>query len=226
MDHERSAASAEAAHRPRRSRRGFGLAVALLLPAAFFAGGFVQFATRVAHTRPAPLVAADGIVALTGGTSRIADAVTLLEQGAGERLLISGVHPDTTGEEIARIVTVSPEVFKCCVDLDYGALNTAGNAEAARDWAADHKFDSLLVVTSAYHMPRSLMELSRAAPGIALEPYPVRTGNLDLERWWADPGVMRLMASEYVKYVLARAGIRFGAPKAPSQTIAGAAPQD
>jgi hypothetical protein len=37
---------------------------------------------------------ADGIVVLTGGTSRVADALELLAAGRGKRLLISGVNPE------------------------------------------------------------------------------------------------------------------------------------
>src|SRR5689334_20168952 len=35
---------------------------------------------------------ADGIVVLTGGSSRVADAIELLSEGRGKRLLITGVH--------------------------------------------------------------------------------------------------------------------------------------
>src|SRR6266853_1366508 len=46
---------------------------------------------------------ADGIVVLTGGASRISDAIELLAAGRGKRLLISGVNRTTTTAEIARI---------------------------------------------------------------------------------------------------------------------------
>src|SRR5262245_9694277 len=46
---------------------------------------------------------ADGIVVLTGGSSRVADAIELLSEGRGKRLLITGVHRATTTAEIARL---------------------------------------------------------------------------------------------------------------------------
>src|SRR5215216_3644747 len=46
---------------------------------------------------------ADGIVVLTGGSSRVADAIELLSEGRGKRLLITGVHRATTSAEIARV---------------------------------------------------------------------------------------------------------------------------
>ena len=194
----------------------------LVLAFLFLLGGFVQFAHMVATTIPAPGISADGIVALTGGESRIADAVTLLREGRGKRLLISGVHPDTTSEEIARMVSGSEALFSCCIDLDHDALNTVGNAEVARNWASSNGFSTLLIVTSAYHMPRSMMELSRTAPDLTLRPYPVRTERLALERWWADQEVMRVMASEYAKYLLARLHLRLGKPSTTKEAMAAA----
>ncbi|MGE0233251.1 MAG: YdcF family protein [Flavobacteriaceae bacterium] len=194
----------------------------LVLLALFLLGGFVQFAHMVATTVPAPGISADGIVALTGGESRIADAVALLRDGRGRRLLISGVHPDTTSEEIARMVSGSDGLFSCCIDLDHDALNTVGNAEVARNWASENGFGTLLVVTSAYHMPRSMMELSRSAPDLTLRPYPVRTERLALERWWTDQEVMRVMASEYAKYLLARLHMRLGKPSTTREATAAA----
>src|SRR5262249_26265695 len=46
---------------------------------------------------------ADGIVVLTGGSSRVADAIELLSEGRGKRLLITGVHRATTSAEIKRL---------------------------------------------------------------------------------------------------------------------------
>jgi len=54
--------------------------------------------------------------------------------------------------------------FECCVDLDYTAVNTIGNAVETRRWALNHGFHSLVVVTSNYHMPRAMLELSHQLP--------------------------------------------------------------
>src|SRR5580700_5358400 len=114
---------------------------------------------------------ADGIVVLTGGTSRVTDALELLASGHGKRLLITGVNPGTTTGDIAHQTVNYDRVLTCCVDLDYSALNTLGNAVQARLWAIQHDFHSLIVVTSAYHMPRALAELEHQLPNVALVPY-------------------------------------------------------
>src|SRR6202042_3872217 len=81
---------------------------------------------------------ADGIVVLTGGTSRVSDALELLSSGRGKRLLITGVNPGTTTGDIAHQTVNYDRVLICCVDLDYAALNTLGNAVQARRWALAH----------------------------------------------------------------------------------------
>src|SRR5262249_38538179 len=75
---------------------------------------------------------ADGVVVLTGGDSRVSDGLALLAAGRAKRLLISGVYTGTTTSDIARQVVDYNRLLTCCVDLDYSAINTLGNAVGAR----------------------------------------------------------------------------------------------
>jgi len=152
---------------------------------------------------------ADGIVVLTGGNDRIGDALELLATGRGKRLLITGVNPDTTTTDIARQVVNYNKLLACCVDLDYSALNTYGNAVQARRWAVAHGFQSLIVVTSAYHMPRALAELAHQLPDAALIPFPVVSDRLRMEPWWSSGDTTKLVLSEYLKYLAAKVRMRF-----------------
>ena len=172
--------------------------------------GFAWFLGRVPTTEPAAPENADGIVALTGGASRVSDAVELLASGHAKRLLITGVHPSAGPRDIARHVPEYERVFACCVDLDRSAINTFGNATEARRWALSHGFRSLIVVTSAYHMPRTMAELARQLPGTVLVPFPVVTDRLRNEPWWASAPTARLILSEYAKYVVAQLRMRIG----------------
>src|SRR4051794_26370041 len=138
-------------------------------------GGFVWFVLHVPDTEVALKQNADGIVVLTGGASRIADAIELLAAGHGKRLLISGVHRATSSAEIARLIPRYQRLVSCCVDLDHSAINTVGNAVETRRWVRDQGFASLIVVTSAYHMPRTMAELARQLPDTMLVPFPVVT---------------------------------------------------
>jgi uncharacterized SAM-binding protein YcdF (DUF218 family) len=146
---------------------------------------------------------ADGIVALTGGASRIADAIELLALGRGKRLLISGVNRATSSKEISRLNPEFERWVRCCVDFDR-SLNTLGNAIETRRWAESRGFRSLIVVTSNYHMPRALAELSHQLPEVALVPFPVVTDRQRADPWWAGGATARLMLTEYAKYVFAK----------------------
>ncbi|MBV9991095.1 MAG: YdcF family protein [Alphaproteobacteria bacterium] len=164
-----------------------------------YLAGFVIFVTML----PAPKASAapaQGIVALTGGDERLSAAVNLLETNHGQRLLISGVHPKTTKQELKLLSHGGPR-FDCCADLGYAAENTRGNAQEAADWARAHRFNSLIVVTASYHMPRSLTEFQAAMPGVKLEPYPVQPVDIDLAGWWHDFRALRVLQGEYAKYV-------------------------
>jgi uncharacterized SAM-binding protein YcdF (DUF218 family) len=152
---------------------------------------------------------ADGVVVLTGGTSRVADALELLATGHGKRLLITGVNPGTTTADIGRQAAGFSRILGCCVDLDYSAINTLGNAVETRRWAIDRGFHSLIIVTSAYHMPRALAEIAHQLPEVALIPYPVVSHRLRVEPWWSNGDTTRLVLSEYLKYLFAKVRMRF-----------------
>jgi uncharacterized SAM-binding protein YcdF (DUF218 family) len=165
---------------------------------------------------------ADGIVVLTGGASRISDAIELLAAGRGSRLLISGVNRATTTGEISRLNPDYGRMLSCCVDFDR-SLNTFGNAIETKHWAESRGFRSLIVVTSSYHMPRAIAEIAHQLPDVALLPFPVVADKLHAEPWWTHGTTMKLMFSEYLKYVVARMRIRLD--PAAAAGAAAAAPE-
>jgi uncharacterized SAM-binding protein YcdF (DUF218 family) len=182
---------------------------ALMLGVALgLTGGFFWFVRAVPDHEVALDHKADGIVVLTGGTSRIADAIELLAAGHGKRLLISGVHRTTSSREIVRLVPHQEKLIACCVDLDYSAVNTVGNAAETRRWAKGQNFQSLIVVTSNYHMPRSMAELRRQLPDIELTPFPVVSDKLRTDPWWSSMPTAKLLISEYLKYMVAQVRMR------------------
>src|SRR6201989_1265295 len=156
--------------------RGWLRATIVAALAIVFVGagiGFVGFLSQLRAVEVSPSSKADGIVVLTGGSSRVSDAMELLTAGYGHRLLISGVHPPIAASDISRSVQESRALFSCCVDLDHSAVNTRSNAAETRRWVHERGFKSLIVVTSNHHMPRAIVELSHAMPGITLIPFAV-----------------------------------------------------
>jgi uncharacterized SAM-binding protein YcdF (DUF218 family) len=195
------------AARPRGRLRAVVVAsLALIFVAA--AVGFICFLSQLRGVEADPPQNADGIVVLTGGSSRVSDAMELLAAGYGKRLLISGVHPTNDASDISRSLPDSQSLMSCCVDLDHSAVNTRSNAAETRRWVRDRGFKSLIVVTSNYHMPRAIVELSHALPDVKLIPFAVVGDKWRDEPWWTSGATFRLLLSEYAKYVAAEVRVR------------------
>ena len=175
----------------------------LLIIACLWGVGLWAFANRVAASTPAPdPPQADAIVALTGASVlRLEAATELLEEGLADRLLISGVNREATRDQVRATLKTAGRAFDCCVDLGFRAENTRGNASETAQWVRYHHYKTLIVVTADFHMPRAILELHAAMPGVKLYPYPVQTGTLEVKGWWRRPGDARRMTLEYCKYV-------------------------
>ena len=186
-----------------RWRLGRAASYAALLLIGALGAGFLGFLSQIRSEEERPTVRADGIVVLTGGSSRVTDAVDLLANGYGRRLLISGVHWTNGRADISRSLPENSSLLNCCVDLDRSAVNTRSNALETRRWARDRGLRSLIVVTSNYHMPRALVELSHAMPDVTLVAYPVVGEKWNEEPWWSTGAAARLLFSEYAKYLTA-----------------------
>jgi uncharacterized SAM-binding protein YcdF (DUF218 family) len=187
-------------------RATLAAALAIVLVAAGL--GFIGFLSQLRGAEAEPTSHADGIVVLTGGSSRVSDAMELLAGGYGKRLLISGVHPTNAASDISRSLSDNQSLLSCCVDLDRSAVNTRSNAAETRRWAHERGFKSLIVVTSNYHMPRAIVELTHAMPDIRLIPFAVVAEKWRDEPWWTSGATVRLLLSEYVKYVAAEVRVR------------------
>ena len=184
------------------------LRVIAFLSVAALLIGFGVFSLRVAAMPyPGDDARADAIVVLTGDAGRIAEAAQLLEQGRAPRLLVSGVNRSVSDDALRRNTGLSRARFDCCVAIGREATDTAGNALETAAWAGANGYDRLIIVTSDYHLPRSLLELRARMPETELIAWPVRTAPP-----WRRPGAVRLWVQEYGKYlaILARNAVGLG----------------
>ena len=198
------------------------LALILLLA---LAGGLGAFAVKIAHDEPQAAPQADGIVVLTGGAARISEALKLLGNGSAKRLLITGVNVATSREALRSELDASKQLFDCCVDLGRQAVNTEGNAAEAAAWVRNQHFTSVILVTSNYHMPRSLIEFQRYLPEARVIAYPVKAGSPvtgSAVEMLTNSVALRVVATEYAKYLVALARKiawdSWRAPVAPAQS--------
>lgn len=189
----------------RRSRLVRIAAIASALGLALYCAGFAVFLSEVSfYRKDVPDARADAIVVLTGGVARVDEAVKLLNEKKGARLLISGVHPSASRAVLAKTFAVDEDRFNCCVDVDHEALDTVGNAIETADWVAEHGYRSLLVVTNDYHMPRSLLELHSVLPDVELIPHAVVASQHQNDTAAEQASRYRVLLGEYAKYSAAR----------------------
>jgi uncharacterized SAM-binding protein YcdF (DUF218 family) len=146
----------------------------------------------------------DAIVVLTGGSKRVHEALSLLNEKRANSLFISGIGK---GADLGTTLILSgnlPDNILDLVDhieLGFEAENTRENAKEIATWARKRTIHSLRLVTSNYHTPRSLLELKSQMPGVTIIPHPVFPGNVRLNEWWRHTGTLSLVLSEYHKYM-------------------------
>jgi uncharacterized SAM-binding protein YcdF (DUF218 family) len=189
----------------RPQRRGGILLSAVVWIFACYAIGFALFVLNLPPPATDSATRADAIVALTGEGGRLAPAVSLLEQGGGQRLLITGVNKSTSKRNLKTLLQDAGPAFDCCADLGFAAADTRGNAEETAIWAREHDYHSLIVVTTSYHMPRSLAEFEAQMPDIELVPFPVPAEDRNLAPWQT----FRRLHGEYVKFLASVARIAY-----------------
>lgn len=178
-------------------------------------GGFVRFVVT-AQRDPALPPQADGIVALTGGADRVSVALHLLAEGRANQMLVTGIGGGAALPELTRPAKVPLQNVAARVTLGRGAVSTHGNAAETAAWAAQNSIHSIILVTAFYHMPRAMLEMRRALPGLTFYPAPVFPAET-----MALTTRLRLLSEEYLKYLGTLVGLpSLAPPPHPALTVA------
>jgi uncharacterized SAM-binding protein YcdF (DUF218 family) len=175
----------------------------------FWLGGMIWFASTLPQKVQDTGSHTDAIVVLTGGSERINAGLDLLARGRARMLLVSGVHHQTNQHVLAELSQRTPDLFACCVELGKQALDTVGNALETADWVKRKGVRTLRLVTSAYHMPRSLVEFRRVLPHVRIVAHPVFSQSVKIREWWRWPGTTTFLAGEFNKYAVSLFRDRF-----------------
>lgn len=185
-----------------RSSRAVKIAAALAFAVvALWLVGLWRFAASMPTAVDDPTRRTDAIVVLTGGSLRVESGLKLLAAGMGKKLFVSGVYRGVDVTALLHASRQAPESVACCIVLGHAAADTLGNAKETAEWMSAEGFHSLRLVTANYHMPRSLLEFSRAMPGVEIVANPVFPEFLSEQPWWRSRRAATLMASEYSKYL-------------------------
>jgi len=158
-------------------------------------GGLIWFAAQIPKTQSKLSENSDAaIIVLTGGAGRMEYGLQLLAQHKGSTLFVSGVGEKVT---VADIVKQAPDdiektLNESDITIGHRAENTIGNAEEIKKWLKSSHYKNIILVTSNYHMPRSLLEIETTLPTINIIPAPVISGDSEL------------LFSEYHKYIASK----------------------
>ena len=129
-------------------------------------GGSIDPDLSAAHGLPVFKGAVDRVIAVAALAHRYPNARIIFSGGSGN--LISG---DAREADYASAVFESLGVPNQRLTMERRSRNTQENAEFSKMIAAPKSGERWLLVTSAYHMPRSVGLFRKA--GFAVEPYPV-----------------------------------------------------
>ena len=162
-----------------------------------YALGFILFAFTLGKPAKANAPASDAAIVLTGGSGRIEHGVDVLGARKARRLLVAGADPSVTKADMARRLRGKRRLLACCVDLGSESVDTRSNAEEAARWIERHRFKSIRLITSDWHMRRARYEFRKVlGDKVRLTTDAVRS----------EPGFMVLFG-EYNKYVLRRLAV-------------------
>ena len=153
------------------------------------------------------------IVCLAGGKGRIQSALSLYSRGKGIALFIAGAGPKTTREGILR-EHLPPEAIasisgsrKENIVVETQSRNTIENAYAISRFLRNNpEVTDVILITSAYHMRRSLLILENALRGqVTLVPYTAKEGAAILRENWTSTWIgIGVTLEETGKLLLAR----------------------
>ena len=138
-----------------------------LLLAGLAMASFQQFILTLPKANISLVEPFNGIVVVTGGQARIQKGLEMLSGGKANKMLISGVGQGISKQLLRESLSLSDEqalFFDCCVEIEFTAIDTNGNAKATIRWMQKHNLKDVLLVSANYHLPRAEIIFRRYLP--------------------------------------------------------------
>lgn len=140
----------------------------------------------------------DAVIVLTGGQKRIEQGLLIVESDKADQLYISGVNSVVSVDEILSVQDERFSSLECCIEIGVEASDTVGNALEIRSWIRNKRYKAIYLVTSHYHMPRAILEVSMANPDLKIYPQVVISDEFQFNRM----DILKLVFFEYNKYLV------------------------
>lgn len=155
--------------------------------------------------------AADAVVAISGGdtTARTAEAIKLYQNGWGKVLIFSGAAADKSGPSNAKVMqkqAITAGVDPNNIILDEVSETTAQNAMRTSNIFKEHGINSAIIVTSAYHERRAMLEFDQRSTGVKIRGHPVANDKQWSPFWWLTPTGWALGVSETIHSLILSTG--------------------
>ncbi len=180
-------------------RLKFFLIISIFASFLLWTGGFIVFDAHIKKTQN-NIEKTDAIVVLTGGKNRIAESFNLFNNEMADILIISGVSDNVSLKELERqnktsIIKNNDKIF-----IGREAATTYQNAIEVSEIIRRNNIQSVRLVTSYYHMPRSKEEILAHNPDIEVVLHPVYSQNVS-SKWWKNWNSFKLVAAEFNKFI-------------------------
>ena len=163
-----------------------------------FIYGFIIFLKKIQYNKVNFNSQTEGIAVLTGGKGRINLGLELFDKNRNLKLIISGVDKKVSNKSII------PNNFKdkSNITIDKVSESTYQNAKIINKWTSKYKLQNVTIITSYYHMPRSMMLMQLMAPNINFYAYPVKKKISNKISFKENILYYFFLIEEYIKYLL------------------------
>ncbi len=161
--------------------------------------GFIYFFydfTNKMHVEFSNIKAIDAVVVLAGDVGRIQKAINVFTEMRAQYLLISGVGKKFQIEKYAPNQKKNPNVI-----IENTSTSTVENAIECEKLLRQFSVRNILLVTSDYHMYRSLYIFKKILPkDLTIYPYSVENVRFSMDSWYSNLMNFIIVFKEFIKY--------------------------
>jgi uncharacterized SAM-binding protein YcdF (DUF218 family) len=181
----------------------------LILVITYFLIELFHFKEKIIAAENYPNPKNTNIVILTGGTNRIKDGFDIINKFDEKskytiKILVSGTGKGFTKLSLQN--KLSPDfdlkLIKCCVELDAISQNTYSNAKQTLKWSIRNNIKEFILITSNYHMPRSILEFKNKMPNMRILTYPIKPRKHEINNWLNSFETFSLIFYEFCKFII------------------------
>jgi uncharacterized SAM-binding protein YcdF (DUF218 family) len=183
--------------------------IILILIISYFFVGLFNFHDKILSLEVNKNIVNSNIVILTGGSNRIKEGLKVVKDIDKRtkddfKILISGTGKGFTKASLKKILTsnFNLKLVECCIELESRSKDTYSNASETYKWTKKNAINSIILITSNYHMPRAILEFKNRMPNLKIYTYPITPKNHDVKNWLNSSDTVSLIFFEYSKLLI------------------------